>query len=261
MRNAIIGAQGFIGSALKRYADKFREEEWVGINRQNYKDYIDQTFDVVIWAAGAASKRMSREDLARDHILGVHLALRDFKHTTFVYISSQAVYEKCQDSKAKESFPVRPHKLSDYAWAKYMGEKALKSEREKRWIVVRPNGFTGPGLKKNVVFDLARTPPQLFVSWDSRIQYMHVDKFAEIMLDHIQCGASNYICNVTTKDSITPAEIANILRVDLKDVKMPADQIIPRIDANIDVTRTERYLNIQMPLCSEAILNWNKPLY
>jgi nucleoside-diphosphate-sugar epimerase len=258
--NAVVGSNGFIGSALKRYADKFRDEEWVGITRQNYSLYVGKEFDTIIWSAGSASKRMSREDLARDHILGVHLALRDFKHTTFVYISSQAVYEKCND-KAKESFPVRPDKLSDYAWAKYMGEKALKAEREKRFVIVRPNGFVGPKLKKNVVFDLTRTPPQLFVSWDSKIQYMHVDKFAEIMMDHIQCGTSNYICNISARDSITPVKIAEILGVNIKDVKMPTDLIIPHVYAEMDVSRIERNLNTLLPTCREAILNWNKPLY
>jgi nucleoside-diphosphate-sugar epimerase len=258
--NVIIGSNGFIGSALKRYADKFREEEWVGITRQNYPLYVGKEFDTIIWSAGSASKRMSREDLAKDHILGVCLALRDFKYTTFIYVSSQAVYERCND-RAKESFPVRPERASDYAWAKYMGEKAVKAERGKRWIIVRPNGFTGPGLKKNVVFDLANTPPQLFVSWDSRIQYMHVDKFAEIMMDQIQCGTSNYICNLTAHDSITPIKIADILEVNIKDVEMPTDQIIPRVYAEMDVSRIEKNLNTLMPTCREAILNWNKPLY
>mgnify|MGYP000933601590 CR=1 FL=1 len=257
-RNAIIGSKGFIGSALKRYADNYHQWEWVGVTRDNHADCNIVPYDTIIWVAGAASKRVSRETLIEDHIVGLLKVLRDFNYRKFVYVSSQAVYEdSAKYMTAHEDLVVKPEKLSNYAWVKYMGEKLVRANVND-WVIVRPNGFTGPGLKKNVVFDLMDKPPRLFVSPYSRIQYMHVDRFAEIMLEHVIKQNCKKL-HVTAKDSITPPEIAQTLGIDFALVDIAKDA--PMLTANMSVTKTEHLLNIQMPSCREAVLNWNRPLY
>ena len=258
-RNAIIGSNGFIGSALKRYADKLVEEEWVGITRENYSQWRGKDFSTMIWCAGVASKRASREDLIKDHIYGLSLALRDFSYNKFVYISSQAVYEdSAKFMTANEDLVVRPEKLSDYAWVKYTGEKIVRMNTND-WLILRPNGFTGPGLRKNVVFDLMSNPPQLFVSPFSEIQYMHIDKFAELILGSNLLKKSCKKLNITAHDEINPRQIAEILGVSMDTVQIKDNA--PRFSANMSVTKIEQLLNIQMPSCREAVLNWNRPLY
>jgi nucleoside-diphosphate-sugar epimerase len=258
--NAILGSNGFIGSALKRYADKFRDEEWVGINRQNYRDYINKEFDHLIWCAGTSSKRASREDLVKDHIHGLSMALLDFKYKNFVFISSQAIFEDSAKScVADENLVVRPEKLSTYGWVKYVGEKIVR-KTVPEWTIVRPNGFSGPGLTKNAIFDVA-TRAVSYLSPNSRIQYMHVDKFAEILVGHMLKKELTGIFHITAHDVISPKKIADILGIDWESISFPKGEDTPFVYANMDVTKIEQKLNILMPDSKEAVLNWNQPLY
>jgi nucleoside-diphosphate-sugar epimerase len=254
--NAIIGSNGFIGSALKRYADKYLDKEWIGITRKNWKQWKGYHFGNIIWAAGTARKDLSK---IKTNALNVHYvvkAISDFKFDKFIYISSQAVYG---DSIGHEDDKISSD-ISYYGATKYSGESITKIL--KSYLIVRPNGFTGPGLKKNAVFSMSRNPPELYYSWDSKAQYIHVDYFAHIFFN-LAKGYNNETFNVSSPDAVTPVDIANILGIDLKTVQMPKDRVLPHVQAIIDVSKMEAALNkmgIETPSSVEAIKTWNEPL-
>lgn len=256
MKNAIIGSNGFIGGALKRYADTHHKGEWVGITRQNYRDYINKKFDHLIWCAGTSSKRAPKEDLYREHVLGVALALSDFRFRSFVYLSSQSVYNDTGKI-ASEKDPIRINNLTDYGRYKLLGEKLVKYSSP-RWLCIRANGFVGPSLSKNVVYDLTQENPKLFVAWDSKIQYMHVDTFSEILFGLIyRWGSWNQVINVTSTDPISPADIAHMLHLDIKKVKVPTNKVVPRLYAVLNTTKLQkilRYYNVHLPSSRDEVL-------
>jgi nucleoside-diphosphate-sugar epimerase len=283
MTSAIIGSNGFLGKSLKRYADKFLDEEWVGITRENYSMWAgSKQWNRVVWCAGMSSKiqcEKNKEQCYQANYLDLLKVLVDFKFEQFIFISSFDVYPEDIDEPveedASEAVYISPRletaglpapKISAYGVSKRLGEMAvakIAQNRKKNFAYFRCNGFTGPNLSKNVIYDLTRPEPQLFVSWDSKFQYMHVNKFAELLF--ILAGhVNNDVINVTSPDVVTPADVANLLDVDFKKVRVPGDRVVPTVNAVMDVTKLERILNnlnIFVPSSREAILNWDKPLY
>jgi nucleoside-diphosphate-sugar epimerase len=266
MPSLIIGSSGFIGSALRRYADNFLEEEYIGVTRNNYDLWKGRKYNRVIWAAGTSSKPECERDpggCSKQNVGNLRTAIEDFECKQFIYISSLDVYQPKISVKTEgTATSIKDREgMSWYGLTKLQGEDLAR--QCDNYLILRCNGFTGPGLRKNAVYDLAQRDPQLFVSWDSRFQYAHTDKFAEILFA-LSKGVNNDIVNVTSPDVVTAVDVANILGVDLKKVKMPKDRIIPSIQAVMDVTKLENIFNklsILMPSSREAILNWNKPLY
>jgi len=266
--HAIIGSNGFIGSALKRYADTHYSEQflskWHGITRENYMGYRGNRFNRVIWAAGNPSKEYCQENPERcmyDNAYMVLEALKDFPAYQFIYISSQAVYTGEQ---REDSF-IDIAKLDTYGLSKYVGELMVKDfcgSHQIDYIIIRPNGFTGPGLKKNIVHEIA-TGYTLKKTWDSRAQYIHVDTFADIVLFLTFNRYLDYkILNVAPPDVLTPVDIARILNKDLTQIKQPSNGNVRHTDAVMDVTKMFNLLNKykrSIPTSERAVRLWNEP--
>ena len=261
MANAVIGANGFIGSRIKWYADNFTAEECIGITRKNYDRWKGHRFKNLIWAAGSARKDLSDAELMETNALNVWKVLRDFHFEKVIYISSQAVYAdpRLQHDYA-EDHHVIPAFLSPYGLSKYLGEVVVK-ESCGSWLILRPNGFVGPGLKKNVIHSLAKDPPEAYYSLDSRFQVIHTDIFAALVF--MLAGSVNReVINVASADVVTPVDVANYMGVDLKAIQQPKDRVPPRVEAVLSTAKLERFLKrarIRLPTTEEAIRKWNEP--
>lgn len=254
----VIGSDGFIGSRIKHYVDSFLEEECIGINRENYSRWADSKlrWSVLVWAAGSARKDLTREQLLDTNWVALDEAIRSFNYNKFIYISSQAVYPssmECPD----ESAEIDPQELSDYGESKWLGEQVVKEC--KNWLIIRPNGFVGPNLKKNVIHSLAKDPPELYYSWDSRVQFLHTDVFAKILF-FLSKKCRNEIINVTCPAVVTPVNVANAMGLDIKKVIQPKDRVPPHVRAVMDTSKMEGHLGgggIELPSFSEMMACWN----
>jgi nucleoside-diphosphate-sugar epimerase len=259
MVDACIGGKGFIGSAIVRYANTYTETECIAITRENYELWKGKSFRNIYWAAGTARKDLPFEKLEQLNALAVSDALQDFKYDKFIYISSQAVYN--EGKVGVESDLICPKELSDYGYSKYKGETAV-IDYAPSFLVIRTNGFTGPGLKKNVIHSMAKNPPELYYTWDSKAQYIHVDHFAHILFK-LASRYSGEIFNVTSPDWITPVDVASIFGIDVKKVKAPADRILPHVVAIVNTEKMERVLRNELweplPSSKEAVKFWNEP--
>jgi nucleoside-diphosphate-sugar epimerase len=258
MASAIIGSKGFIGSAIKQYVDKYSSEEWIGITRDNYDMWKGTRFNNLIWSAGTASKIECKKDerwCYEQNTLGVRRASGDFVSEKFTYISSESVYpddvffpdEQC------EILELRKYYSDPYGHSKLRGEVEAWHNND-NWLVIRPNGFTGPGLKKNVVYDIMQPFPMIYVDPTSRFQFMHVDQFAEILI-FLVANHSNEIFNVTSPDPISPAEIGNIHNRRFG-VKIGS----PVVKAVLDVSKMLRALSgsgCSMPTSKDAVVHWS----
>jgi nucleoside-diphosphate-sugar epimerase len=268
MANAIIGSNGFIGSRLQWYADTYLDEEWIGINRDNYNMWKGTRFKTLVWAGGTAVKQTPDYEMMKANVTGLLDAITDFPARKMVYISSQAVYEGYEQFKKSEprgcsyheEMFLPPLNMSRYGQSKVLGEYIVKNSYD-RWLILRPNGFVGPGLKKNVIFSLAKNPPELYYSWDSRLQIIHTDIFAAVSF-MLASSYSNEIFNVALPEVITPVYVAAAMGVDIKAAVQPKDRVVPRVNAVIDTTKLETVLEgglIALPSAEEAIRKWNEP--
>lgn len=275
MLGAIIGANGFVGSALMRYVQILLVQqknyvgkgwpqrnvtEWIPITRDNYDLWKSKSFSVVIWAAGNASKRECNQDPSMayySNAIGVLDALREFNPLYFVYISSQSIYGS---TGSKESDVPNLKNLDAYGGSKYLGEKIIQDSDVTRTLIVRPNGFTGPRLKKNIVYDLAHG--NLYNTWDSAAQYIHVDLFAYILLKMI-VGRETGVYNLTSPDVITATDVADILGVDKQHIKQPSGENSRNyMHARVDVSKLIRFLEdrkLEIPSSEKAVRKWNEP--
>jgi nucleoside-diphosphate-sugar epimerase len=262
MCNAILGAAGFLGSNLKWFADNYLDEEWVGITRENYELWRGYKFNTIIWAAGMSSKVKCQDDpdeCFEANYSQLIRALHDFPAQKVIYISSFDIYplktiDKIESYKQWQSnlFPS-----SYYGATKFSGELAIQS-RSIDFLILRCNGFTGPGLKKNAVYDIAETN-KLWVSWDSRFQYIHVDIFARLLFT-LATEYNTAIFNLTSPDTITPVKIAEMCHKDIKEIKQPADRVVPRVEAVMPVNKMLTALskiNMRVPSSEEAVKYWN----
>lgn len=262
MPSAIIGSNGFIGSALLYFAKTYLEEEWIGINRDNYSFWKGQKFNKVVWAAGQSSKikcEQQKEECFKANYTDLINAIEDFPAKQFIYISSYDIYPVNIMEKDESYVHYDPNQFpsSYYGGTKFAGEQALIN-KDNNYLILRCNGFTGPGLKKNAVFDIAATN-RLWVSWDSRFQYIHVDVFAQILFS-LATKYSMAIFNLTSPDHITPVKIAEICGKDIKEIKQSKSIVLPRVQAILPVNKmlnALEKLSIPIPSSEEAVKYWN----
>lgn len=148
MGNALIGYSGFVGGTLLRqrsFEAQFRST--------NISESKNQHFDLVVCAAAPAQKwianREPEADRRRIDELIEHLS--GLRCDVMVLISTVDVYKRV-DAVTEDS-PIDEDGLQPYGLHRRLLEKFVESEFPRR-LVARLPGLVGPGLKKNVIFDM-----------------------------------------------------------------------------------------------------------
>ncbi len=179
MKILIIGSEGFIGShlinfyLLKGYdvigVDLFEQSRsnityhQLLINHDTLSNVLKQhSFDYCINAAGNGDVNLSVSNPELDFKSNTFFTfqilegIRLYNPTCkFLYISSAAVYGNPEKLPVSESDPVKP--ISPYGWHKLLSENICKEYFELYNIqsaIVRPFSVYGPGLKKQILWDL-----------------------------------------------------------------------------------------------------------
>lgn len=182
MRIIVLGANGLAGSAFMRVLPSLGHE-CVPIDLENYAENRGRQADVLINANGNSAKYLANQDPAGEidrSVSSVMRACLDFPVETHVFLSSADVYSNQSDPEENsESTPIDIAALSPYGLCKYLAECVVRN-RCRKWIILRLGGLLGPGLKKNVLFDLLTgSPPR--VHPDSRFGYIHTGEVAQIV--------------------------------------------------------------------------------
>jgi UDP-glucose 4-epimerase len=180
MNILIIGCNGFIGKALTEYYllkgyTVFGCDILESIERAPYsfilidplnidyqKIFKHNTFDLCIYAAGAANVSASIIDPLNDYknnvIYFFYLleAIRLFNPTCkTINLSSAAVYGNKQYLPINETHPTNP--ISPYGWHKYQSEILCREYNQTfnlKTCSLRVFSAYGPGLKKQIIWDL-----------------------------------------------------------------------------------------------------------
>ncbi|MBK1623970.1 NAD-dependent epimerase/dehydratase family protein [Afifella marina] len=149
MRRALIGYTGFVGSNLKT-AGGFTDF----YNSRNFRDMAGESYDEVVCAGVSAVKWLANKEPERDwqEISALLDVLSRVTARRFTLISTIDVYPD-------PSQPDDETTMLPYEDGQPYGRHRLKIERfvEERFdeaFVLRLPALFGPGLKKNVIFDL-----------------------------------------------------------------------------------------------------------
>ena len=169
----VVGAQGFIGSALAAEAAA-RGYALTAVDLDNYAECRGTEADLLINAAGNSRKFIDERDPVKGYELSVasvmHV-LHDFRYGVYVQLSSGAIYPREDDPRLnREDAPLPPADMSRYGFHKWLAEQLVR-QYAPRHLILRMGGFVGPRLRKNAVYDLLAGRP-LFVHPDSEFQYM-----------------------------------------------------------------------------------------
>ncbi|HSW98835.1 MAG TPA: NAD-dependent epimerase/dehydratase family protein [Candidatus Saccharimonadales bacterium] len=148
MATALIGYTGFVGSnlAAQHHFDDL-------YNSKNIADIEGKEYDLVVSAANRADMwRINQEgaaDLAEINEFIGHI--KKVQAKKFVLISTVGVYKS--PNGADEDTPIDTDGLLPYGQNRYHLEEFVRGNFPEA-LIVRLPGLFGPGLKKNVIFDL-----------------------------------------------------------------------------------------------------------
>lgn len=148
MNRALIGFSGFVGTTLLRqntFEHRFRSA--------NIYEIDGKVFDLVVCAAAPAQKWIANREPEADllRIEGLVERLKTIRCNTFVLISTVDVFKS--PIGVNEDSPVDEINLHAYGLNRRLLEKFVERHFGE-YLVVRLPGLVGPGLRKNVIFDL-----------------------------------------------------------------------------------------------------------
>lgn len=196
----ILGGGGFVGSAFARLCEA-RGLDHAVVTRSNYAEHAGRRCETLINADGNSGKRLGESDPVADFELSVSSvkkSLSDFRFSKYVLASSCEVYPDVSSPRTtREDSKIDPAAQSPYGFHKRLAELCVEHACGDR-LVLRLAGMVGPGLKKNPVYDILRGGP-LWVSPDSRMQFMHTDDVAESAADMAgRCSGTYNLCGSGT---------------------------------------------------------------
>ena len=194
MRIALIGYDGFVGRALykKILNNKF---DVIGVNRSNYDGFKEYVFDIIINAAMPSKRFWALNNPFDDFDATVRLTadlIYNWKYKKFVQIST--VSARCQLD-------------HPYGINKACAENLVLNKSKKN-LIIRLGALFGKGLDKGVIFGMKKGN-KIFVSRDSRYNYISTDKAAEIIIQKLD---ESGILEIGAKDQISLKEIANYFK-------------------------------------------------
>jgi hypothetical protein len=172
MNSALIGHTGFVGSNLAA-----KSAFTHSYNSKNIEEIRGQHFDQVICAGVNAVKWKANKEPEADWqaIEKLISPLQDVTADRFILISTVDVYKNpngvAEDSTEFEQEAAYGHHRRQF-------EEFITRKFENAQIVRLPALF-GPGLKKNVIFDLMNDNMLDSINFDAEFQWYNVERLAE----------------------------------------------------------------------------------
>ena len=149
--NALIGNSGFVGSTLLKqttFDDQYRST--------NISEIEGRIFDTVLCAGAPAQKWIANRDPEADrHIIdGLTAHLATIRCKTMILISTVDVFRVPVG--VDEGTEVDETDIHAYGLHRRMLERFVEDHFAEH-LIVRLPGLVGPGLRKNIIFDLLNT--------------------------------------------------------------------------------------------------------
>ena len=227
MKIGLVGPNGFLGQAFfEVLRDVAIVERFVrGDELSKLKNC-----DVIINASGNSSKVLADRDPIRDFEdnvsfpLSLSLVSND-SNALLVHISSGEVRLTLKDDKKSDDLIASLANQTNYTLSKMIGETLVR-KHAKKWLIIRPSGLIGKGMRKGPVFDLLREEP-VWVDPRSTFRLMRTITTAQLtyqlILNRLSEVSTNKTYDLSVKDIISLEQIASELK----------KQIISRADLPI----------------------------
>lgn len=236
----IIGGEGFVGSAYRRYYEK-NNLDYLVINRANYQENIGTKCDLLINANGNSKKFLAKENPLLEFdasVRSVRQSLIDFPAKKYIFLSSCDVYPDCSNPElTKEDSIIDISVQSPYGFHKYLAEQCVR-HCHSDWLIFRMGGFVGEGLKKNAIFDILEGE-KLWLHPDSELQYIHTDVAAAAVMDIIKQGYTQEIFNLCGKGLVKLQEI-----IDLTQREVEVNLDISPVCYEVSIDKIQSVVNI-----------------
>jgi nucleoside-diphosphate-sugar epimerase len=164
----IVGASGFIGGHL---SSRYKNSRLYG--RGNIANLEEDDSDLIIIAAAPAEKWRANSDPSNDlkNIESLMVSLQKIAHKTCVLISTIDVFPTGHEFSESQKIPTA-HPEPYGANRGYL-ELQLGNIVEDLHIIRLP-GMFGPGLKKNLIYDIMNKKPQPQLNSSSSFQFYDV---------------------------------------------------------------------------------------
>jgi UDP-glucose 4-epimerase len=228
MRAAVIGAAGFIGSHLCRYLSE-RGVEVLAIDRNALPESLpvrgalraelaepavsdaiaQERLDHVFLLAGSSAVGPSIEDPLGDlaaNAAGTLAFLEAMRHrrvdSMLVYASSAAVYGNPAQLPVSVSSPTAP--ISPYGISKLAAEQYVRAYgplHRLRTVVARPFSVYGPGLRRQVVWDILNKlhglrPAMLFGNGNETRDFVYISDACSALVRIAESGTPGSTYNI-----------------------------------------------------------------
>lgn len=155
-RVVVIGANSYIGRSFYSYAAGSMQVALVSSRGGVWKGYDFSGVDSVVYAAGIAHRKQTRENLNLYFAVNTELAVEVAEHVKqagvrqFVYLSSVSVYGKETGVIAADAVPA-PKKNDAYGMSKFQAEQRLHAFQDETFdvLILRPPMVYGPDCRGN----------------------------------------------------------------------------------------------------------------
>jgi dTDP-4-dehydrorhamnose reductase len=178
--------------------------------------------EVIINANGNSSKVEAERNPLQNFDSNVNFVLKLSVYCTevnalLVHFSSEEACIEEQSSPTQKEVSRTLIDLSNYGLSKYLGE-ILVQKHTKNWLIIRPSGLVGQGMKKGPIYDLLNEIP-LWIAPESELRILQTATTAKITHDlicnYFTNGSQNEVFNLTSSDTITIEEIAKVFSKNL----------------------------------------------
>lgn len=204
---AVVGPDGFIGRNL---VDRL-EAAGVAVSGVRKETPIravsDAPVDCVFFCAGNSAPHRTRDDpqfCLQRNVTELHEYLTELDYRTFVHFSSCAVYPPDSERKRPDA-TLDPGDISLYGAHKLLSERYVREFAE-RWIILRPAYLYGPGLWKNVIYDLRTGQERIFLDPDSELSILDVRHLADAAIA-LARSVENDVFNVASEYLVSVREL------------------------------------------------------
>jgi|688.fasta_scaffold315819_2 nucleoside-diphosphate-sugar epimerase len=201
-RIGILGANGFVGSNICKELPKIRK-----YTRANMNTLLHQDLDLLIISAVSAEKWRANSEPERDLIQIQFLLnfLSQLKVKSVLLISTIDVYGpnfEFDEDTERSKYPF----YDSYGSNRHYFELKI-CEKFADTKILRLPGLFGPGLKKNLIYDLLNNLPLNFKSTKDSYQYLYTPEIPNLMREMIEMDLKLFHA---ATEPVSVSEILNI---------------------------------------------------
>lgn len=250
MKFTVIGANGFIGSALCNYLNSLGAVTYA-VDR-NIDNFFSKSLGNVIYAAGITSDfRKRRFETMEAHVSNASYILKNYKFDSFLYLSSSRVYRYSAQTHENASVSLRSCDIESlYDISKLAGEAICFSIENPKVRVVRLSNIisksfnSGNFLDQIVGQSLCNSEVKLRSSLKSEKDYLTLDDAVENIVK-ISLYGKERCYNLAAGKNISNLEIVNLISTKTEAKFIVDPSVSPLIPNKIDVSRLKNEFNFK----------------